>query len=148
MSKYEILKSYEQFLVYVQDIFGDRVTNNVQLDNLCYKLFGSDYLGTYSSNMFPKYIKRGQVFILNTQSSRKSGEHWVAFAKLNNGTLIYYDSYARNKSELSKYWKNRKMVNANKTDRDQSYKSEECGSRCIAFLILVKRFGEKAINIV
>ena len=88
MSKYEVLKFYEKSLMYVQDILGDRVTNNVQLDNLCYKLFGSDYLGTRSSEMFPKYIKRGQVFILNTQSSRKAGEHWVAFAKLENGKLI------------------------------------------------------------
>ena len=102
MSKYEVLKFYEKSLMYVQDILGDRVTNNVQLDNLCYKLFGSDYLGTYSSDMFPKYIKRGQVFILNTDSSKSKNVngHWVAFAKLNNGTLLYYDSYARNKSEL------------------------------------------------
>jgi hypothetical protein len=133
--------------MYVQDLISDRVTNNLQLNKIGNALFGSDYLGTYSSDQFPKYIRDGQVFILNTESSRKNGEHWVAFAKINK-KLYYYDSYSRSKSELSSYWKNRKMINANKTDRDQSYLEDSCGSRSIAFLILIKRFGEKAVNVV
>ena len=147
MSKYELLKYYEQALVYVQDIIGDRVTNNLQLNKIGNKLFGSDYLGTYSSDPFPKYIREGQVFILNTESSRENGLHWVAFAKINK-KLYYYDSFSRNKDELSLYWKNRKMINSNKTDRDQSNKSDECGSRAMSWLILIKRFGENAVNVV
>ena len=73
----------------------------------------------------------------------------MAFGKLDNGTLVYYDSYARSKSKLSVYWKNRKMINANTTDRDQSYNRESnCGQRCIAWLILIKRYGERCINVV
>ena len=134
MSKYTILKYNEQALVYVQDIIGDRVTNNIHLNKIGNELFGSDYIGTFSSDKFPKYIREGQVFILNTDSSRSSNTqgHWVAFAKINK-KLYYYDSYARNKSELSTYWKNRRMINANKTDRDQSYSSGSCGNRSIAF---------------
>ncbi len=151
MSKYKILKSYEQDLMYVQDLISDRVTNNLQLNKIGNLLFGSDYLGTYSSDQFPKYIRKGQVFILNTDSSRSSNRfgHWVGFAKsVKTDKLYYYDSFSRPSSELSKYWKNRKMINANKTDRDQSYKSDECGSRAMSWLILFKKYGERCINVV
>ncbi len=58
----------------------------------------------------------------------------------------------RSPSQLSKYWKNKKLINANTTDRDQAYggnKGESnCGQRSMAFLILIKKFGEKAVNVV
>ena len=54
----------------------------------------------------------------------------------------------RSPSKLSKLWKGRKMINANKTDRDESYEESNCGQRSMAFLILIKRFGEKAVNVV
>ncbi len=148
-SKYTILKYYKHSLMYVQDIIGDKVTNNEQLDKLGYTLFKTDYLGTFPSDHFPKYIRDGNVFILNTDSSRSANKHghWIAFAKINK-RLYYYDSFARPPSELTKLWKKKRMINANKSDRDQSYLSDSCGSRAIAFLMLAKRFGEKAINVV
>ena len=152
-SKYAILKFYEQALMYIFDAIGDRVTNNVQLDKLGSSLFGSDYLGSFSSNEFPKYIREGQCFILNTDSSRSNNIYglWVSFIKINK-KIYYYDSYARSPSQLSKYWKDKKLINANTTDRDQAYggnKGESnCGQRSMAFLILIKKFGEKAINVV
>ena len=148
-SKYAILKFYEKSLMYIEDTIGDKATNNVQLDKLGYSLFGSDYLGTFSSDNFPKYILDGKCFILNTDSSKSKNRfgHWVSFIKINK-KLYYYDSYMRSPSKLSKLWKNRKMINANKTDRDESYEESNCGQRSMAFLILIKRFGEKAVNVV
>ena len=148
-SKYTILKFYEKSLMYIEDAIGDKATNNVQLDKLGYSLFASDYLGTFSADKFPKYIREGQCFILNTDSSRSTNRygHWVSFIKINK-KLYYYDSYMRSPSKLSKYWKNRKMINANKIDRDESYEESNCGQRSMAFLILIKKFGERAVNVV
>ena len=48
MSKYTILKTYEQTLMMVEDILGDGITKNTQLDKLGFIIFGPDYLGTYT----------------------------------------------------------------------------------------------------
>ena len=149
MSKYQILKDYEQILMHVEDILGSGITDNIQLTNLGRQMFSNDYLGTYSSDQMPKYIKNNQCFILNTDSSKslnKTG-HWVAFYKLNS-KLYYYDSYARNKNKLSKYWKNKRMYNANTIDRDQSFEANDCGSRSLSFLILFRKYGTRCINVV
>ena len=154
MSKYQILKQYEQILRNVEDILGSTVTTNDQLDKLGYSIFKNDYLGTYSSDKMPKYIKNNQCFILNTDSSRSANRyrHWIGFYKLNgkttNGKLYYYDSFARPKEKLSKYWKNKRMYNANTTDREQSYNESDCGSRSMSFLILMKTYGQKCIDVI
>ena len=57
MSKYQILKDYEQVLMDVEDVLGSGVTTNDQLDKLGYSIFKNDYLGTFSSDKMPKYIK-------------------------------------------------------------------------------------------
>ncbi len=81
MSKYKILKDYEQILMHIEDILGDGVTDNVQLTQLGRVLFGSLYLGTFTSDNMPKRIYNNQCFILNTDSSRsknKTGD-WIGF---------------------------------------------------------------------
>ena len=79
MSKYQILKQYEQVLMDVEDILGAGVTTNDQLDKLGYSIFKNDYLGTYSSDKMPVRIKDNQCFILNTDSSRSANKfgHWI-----------------------------------------------------------------------
>ena len=144
MTQFKIRKFYEVTLMKLQDQLTDGITDNLQLDNVCYKIFENNYLGTHSSDQFPKYIREEQCFILNTDD--KKGIHWVAFYKRNK-KLYAYDSFNRNINSLSKYWKNKKIISANK-DRDQSFLSNECGSRAICWLIAFKMFGVKIINII
>ena len=149
MSKYQILKYYEQSLVMIEDILGSGVTNNLQLNKLGHELFGNDYIGTLCSDQLPKYIKEKQCFILNTDSSksRNKNGHWVAFVKLNS-KLYFYDSYARPAYKLSKNWATKRLYNANTKDRDQSYEESDCGSRSMAFLGVFKKYGERCINVI
>ncbi len=149
MSKYQILKDYEQILMLIEDILGPGVTNIEQLTLLGVQIFGLDYLGTFSSDKMPKYIRENNCFILNTDSSRSANKtgHWVAFYKL-KGKLWYYDSFKRSASELTKLWRNKKLSCANTIDRDQSYKESSCGSRSLAWLVLMRKFGERSIDVV
>ena len=149
MSKYQILKDYENVLRDVEDVLGASVTTDAQLTDLGYRIFKNDYLGTFSSDKMPKYIKNNQCFILNTDSSRSANKygHWIGFYKL-NGKLWYYDSFARPKEKLSKFWKNKRIYSANKTDRTQSYEESDCGSRSMSFLILIKTYAEKCIGVI
>ena len=149
MSKYKILKDYECALRDVEDVLGSGVTTNDQLDKLGYSIFKNDYLGTFSSDKMPLRIKDNQCFILNTDSSKSANKygHWIGFYKINK-RLWFYDSFARQKEKLSKYWKNKRMYNANKTDRDQSFEEQSCGSRSMSFIILMKTYGEKCIDVI
>ena len=146
---YRILKDYQDALMMVEDVLGAGSTNNIQITKLCKHLFGNDYLGTYSSDKMPKGIKDNQCFILNTDSSKSLNKygHWVGFYKL-NGKLFYYDSFGRPAYKLSKYWANKRMINTNKNGRDQSFSSKICGSISVSWLILIKKWGERAIGVI
>ena len=154
MSKYLILKKYDLTLRNVEDILGASVTTDSQLTDLGYKIFKNVYLGTFSSDKMPKYIKNNQCFILNTDSSRSANKygHWIGFYKINgkttNGKLYYYDFFARPKEKLSKYWKNKRMYNANTTDRDQSFEESDCGSRAVSFLVICRKYGERCVDLI
>ena len=106
MSKYLILTQYEKILRDVEDILGSGVTTNDELDKLGYSIFKNNYLGTFSSDKIPKYIKNNQCFILNTDSSRSANKfgHWIGFYKINK-RLWFYDSFSTPKGKLSKWWK-------------------------------------------
>ena len=81
MSNYKILKEYEQTLMNLQDIIGSKTTNNVQLERIGKYIFGDKFIGVFSSNYFPHYVRNGSMFILNTDSSSQVGSHWVFFIK-------------------------------------------------------------------
>ena len=97
----------------------------------------------------PKYIKNNQCFILNTDSSRSANKfgHWIGFYKINK-RLWFYDSFARPKEKLSKFWKTKRMYSANTTDRDQSFEEQSCGSRAMSFLVICRKYGLKAIDVI
>ena len=149
MSKYQILKQHEQVLMDVEDILGASVTTDAQLTDLGYRIFKNDYLGTCSSYKMPTRIKDNQCFILNTESSRSANKHghWIGFYKI-NGKSFFYDSFVIPKEKLSKWWKNKRMCNANTTDRDQSFEEQSCGSRSMSFLIISRKYGTKSIDVI
>ena len=148
-NKYKILNDYEHTLMLVEDVLGSKVTTNTQLDNLGFHLFGNDYLGTFPSDKMPKYAKDRNCFILNTDSSKSKNDsgHWVGFCKM-NGKLYFYDSFARPAFRLSKFWANKRLINANKLCRDQSFKESDCGARILAWIIIFMKYGEKCIDII
>jgi len=83
MTTYQILKEYDETLMLIEDMIGSNGSSNFQLDKLGGNIFGPYYLGTYSSDHFPKYIRNEQCFIMNNKSSRTKGEHFIAFYKRN-----------------------------------------------------------------
>ena len=148
MSKYIILKTYEQVLTQIEDLIGDKETNNNQLFKLGKYLLGNKFLNVYSSDQFPKNVKNNQCFIINTDSINEPGTHWIAVYKYKN-KFYFYDTFNRKIQTLSKYFKNIKnVVNAN-ADRDQSFNESNCGARSLSWVILASRYKpDKTMNII
>ena len=153
MSKYKILEEYNKNLMYIDDILNkSTVTNNLELHKLGKLLFGELFIGVYSADKFPKYIKNNQMFIINNKSSKSTGEHWIAFIKSSKNKdrkpkLYAYDSFSRDVHSLSPYFKNRKFINAN-NNRDQSMVESDCGQRAISYLISFFKHGDKVMSII
>ena len=156
MTKLTILQEYNKNLMYIYDYLNkSTTTNNIELNRLGKMLFGDLFIGVFSSNEFPKYIKNNQMFIINNKSSKSktNGEHWIAFIKSDKNKdhkprLYGYDSYNRDIHKLSPYFKHKKFVNAN-SNRDQSYYGESnCGERAVSWLISFAKHGDKIINII
>jgi hypothetical protein len=144
MSKFEILRNYEENLINIENIIGSTDTTNNTLDNLGNYLFGDQYLGTYSSNDYPKRVKNNECFIVNTDPNYKSGIHWCGVYKYKNKFYVY-DSFDRNIHKLSRFWKNKKnWISANKYV-NQSYNEYNCGSRSMAWLISSSKYTPKKI---
>ena len=138
-NNYLILKEYNKCLTLIENMIGNTTTNNLQLEALGKHLFDNRFLGVYSANTFPKYVKNNYMFIINTDPISKPGQHWIACYKFNN-KFYMYDTFNRNIKDLSKYWVHKtNIVSANK-DIDQSLVEENCGQRAICWLILANQF--------
>ena len=137
MDSYKILKKFDEVLLKIEDILGTGVTSNIQLYKLGKILFGDRFIGVYSANEFPR-VKEGEMFIINTDPNTKPGLHWLAMYKKNK--LYGYDSYARRIQTLSKYFKNKRIINAN-SFRQESYKGSDCGSLAMAYLVTAFTYG-------
>ena len=154
MSNYQIVDEYNKNLMYIMDALKKSgETNNIELERLGKTLFSDLFLGVFSAEKFPKYIRNNELFIINNKSSRaKEGQHWVAFIKSSKNKdhtsrLYGYDSFNRDIHKLSPHFRHRRFINAN-SNRDESFFELNCGERCMAFLISFYKHGDKVIRLI
>jgi hypothetical protein len=146
MQAYNILKDYEQTLLQIEDIIGISTTTNIQLNNFCKKIFGEKFIGVFSANEMP-LLKNKQMCIINNQSNKQPGEHWLGAYKYKNKTFIY-DTFDRDVKSLSRYWKHKhNWYNVNKF-RTESFKDRNCGQHSITFLIIFDKYKLNCIGVI
>lgn len=102
------------------------------------------FQGVFSSDNTPK-LQPNQSLIMNTQDSTKPGQHWCALYRYvanNKDLLLFFDSFGRNPKDLSPHW-NEKFTNVvtSPQNRLQSYRTTDCGTKCLAFLLTVQKYG-------
>ena len=124
--------------MYCTDLLKDSTTTNIEINKLCKYLFQNLFIGVFSADEMPK-LKNGTMCIINTDSSKKSGTHWVACYKYRN-KIYMYDTFNRNVKLLSPYWKHKhNIIDANK-NRDESFNAKTCGQQCISWLIVAHKY--------
>lgn len=121
---------------------GRGITTDRQLSRVGRSIFGSDYLGTFAQDSFPKTsIKSNQptYFIINVDKRDKPGTHWVAIYW--SGTKFHiYDSFGRSSRKLLPHFVKTigyKFADAD-PDAEQARKEYSCGSRSMAWLQFVR----------
>ena len=139
-----IKKKYDRLIKRTNDMhMNDQPFTNHQIDDiLSDQIIGSVYNGCSMSDIFiPNHLK--PYSIMNTDTSNRDGEHWVAIYQSDN-LLYVYDSFARS-SILTRFKKRMKglgfkIILCNKI-QDQPDNSIDCGIRCIIWLLFVFRYG-------
>ena len=145
MSKYQILKQFEDAYVHICDIIGDKSTTNITLNKLCKKIFENRFIGVFCSN--EKFqLRDGECCIINTDPSYKSGLHWCSLYKY-RGIIYFFDSFGRHYQSLSKYWKNKKWTCV-EFNRIESFKSQNCGELSVTFLVIFDHFKLKCLGVI
>lgn len=142
VNKYTVLKYYNDVLKYIEDnILNINETTNIQLNK--FRKYINGFIGAYSSDNIPK-LKNNESCILNTQTSRQNGEHWIALIKYYN-KIYFYDSFGRDYKKLSPLWKTKNWINTH--DDGQCIYENTCGQHCLSFILTFLKFHEKCLYI-
>jgi hypothetical protein len=111
----------------------------------CCNLLLHDYIGTFPVDKIPKKMKNMQSCIINLDDSTQPGSHWIALYRTGSRGTIVYDSFGRKASKIlfKKAKELKKYINT-ESDAEQKKIEENCGQRCIAWLLLCEIYGENA----
>ena len=80
---------------------------------------------------------------IELDNSIEPGSHWVALAKLNKNESIIYDSFGRGYTQIIpklRYSGNGRIINTD-DDAEQTIYENNCGQRCLAWLLYLKHYG-------
>ena len=113
------------------------------------KLIGARFKGVYAQDKFP--ANKVGYYIVNTDTSNKSGTHWVAI--INTKTNVYiHDSFGRKSKTILRYVvRNSKALQKKTIEVDPDLEqgnSNVCGCIVLAFLLTAKQVGmQQALKI-
>lgn len=114
---------------------------NRPLTDLDIKLFArkhiSNFRGVFMRDKLPKNVHHNECGIVNLDSYKGSGTHWVAYYK-NGDQVEYFDSFGNLQPpiEIIKYLGSDIKYNYN---RKQNFDSFNCGHLCLKFLLQYKQ---------
>ena len=129
------MEFYNKTLVKVEKVIGNGSTSDVQLMDLCNKLFGSRFKGVFSiDDTFE--LKHGELAIFNLDKKNQPGSHWCGVVK-HRKNYIVYDSFGRDIK-----LKQQKNI-MTEDDPEQDINESNCGQRSVAWLVVVAVRGIK-----
>lgn len=133
------LHSYNTYLQSVYKHLGSENTLTSTLNTFCKKIFGKKYKGTFPSDKIPTLDYRHPYCIINVDKHTEKGSHWLALA-FRKGHIYVYDSFGRSvKRLIGNNWK-KNMISTD-PDAEQLSQQDDCGQRCIAWLMVFNQLG-------
>jgi len=140
---------YNNILKDVEKLIGDDTTYSDDLEKAGHKLLGVHFKGVFPSDKIPKLNDIKKYAIVNIDSSKERGSHWMALAKDGDKTY-FYDSFGRYDTKIIpnlKFSHNGKIID---TDHDVEQKISEnnCGARSLAWLVFFNTWGGKSAKLI
>ena len=139
LSEEQAEKVFNDNLEIAHDILGKSVTLTSQLDKAGKTFFKNRYIGTFPVDEIPK-LPADRYMIVNNKTREHGGEHWVAVAN-EGGVLHVFDSFGRPTEDLIPSLYAMGTVKDSDYDKDQKETQEDCGARCISWIMLFDEYG-------
>ena len=130
------------------EILDDRPLTNLELEQYARVLNIPKFLGVFMKDELPTKSKKknGCCGIMNFNTSRQNGTHWVCWWHKNHKQRFYFDSYGQHVPyELMHYLKTKKELRYDKAviERNavvvQHLNTSECGALCLNVLYMLTR---------
>jgi len=147
-------QKYKDILSLLRKEYGNKAQDGQTLNDLGLTFFDRRTWGgvhPYDTVPIEKY-KNKTYLIVNTDDSNGPGIHWMSIIK-NKSNIYVYDSFGRRTSNVLKKFNRRVLkggyrIVESKRDAEQSDYQEDCGLRCIAWLLVARKYGiRKALTI-
>jgi len=87
-------------------------------------------------------LNNNQSCIINNKSSSEDGEHWISLFKRGN-KIIYYDSFGRDLDDIFNKDFKAPWISSDK-HAEQSTPALNCGQHCLAWLVMMYKYGRLA----
>ena len=126
----------------VYPLTGDKTTYLTDLNGVGKQLLGVKFKGVFPADLIPRLNDLSPYAILNLDTSKESGSHWVAIAKDGDNTYIY-DSFGRKNTKIIKnlsYSGNGRIIDVDR-DAEQDVLETDCGARCLAWICICDKWG-------
>ena len=118
----------------------EKSLTNYELEEYANELKIPYFRGVFMRDTLPKRTHKRECGIVNLNTSKESGSHWVAFKKDGN-KRIYFDSFGQiTPWEIQKYLKTNEELERGKgviqrnTDIVQAINTNVCGHLCLFVL--------------
>jgi hypothetical protein len=134
---------YKQNLKVMTKILGKGSTTNHELHKVGKQLFKHNFGGVFSADQIDS-MDKGKYFIVNLDDSDEKGSHWIAVARRGKHLLVY-DSFGRRLLKiLPELLDEDAIIIESEHDSEQKDIEENCGQRCLSFLMVYDKLGYKA----
>ena len=127
---------YNNTLHHIENMMGNMTTDTDELNYFGHLLLGDDFQGTFAKD---ENFNTHDYCIVNTDTSDGVGKHWVAI-----GQNKLYDSFARVNDHIGD---TEELHTAGDSEPEQQVDEDNCGQRCLAWLVTIKTVGPKLIDL-
>ena len=128
----------------IQPILGVSTTTSSQLDKVG-RQFLPQFKGSHAADQIPN-LNNQQCTILNLDKLGSPGSHWIGVFKSNDLYHIY-DSFGRSTRQIIPSLDDLSVQDAD-YDAEQDINQNNCGQRCLAWLILASYWNIKTAMMV
>ena len=124
--------------------------DNYQLHKIisCIGQLKHKYIGSFPADMVPPYLPLNSFCIVNIETSKDPGSHWIILANKDN--VVYFgDSLGKSLSDYPyiRLWQNTSTISL-VFDGDVLQTGNYCGLYCIyfAYVLYTGNFSERFLN--
>ena len=138
---------FKRALREVERILGSDQTDSHELHDVGVFLFEDKFKGVFASDEIHLSRTGEGYYIVNLDTSRQQGSHWVALA-VRGPVCYYFDSFARtNRSTLRLNDPHHIIVQERNPCIVQGRREENCGQRSLAWLMVFDQCPRDALSL-